>query len=260
MKSFGAFALVLAGCFAGLSYPARAAGIPDLSGRWLPVPSMSTPWPDPLPLTDAARRRLAAFDPDRDEPAGFCMPLGTPRNTLAGASPLEVLQTADRVYFLFQPNLLNGETRRVYLDGRPQPPAGDRVPTWLGSSRGHWDSGALVVETVGLEPQALIDGNGLSHSGRLVIRETWRLRSDAQRGRLLQVDLRLDDPDSFTVPLTTRRVFAWAPDAQLADGQCSERLWIDALWRYRLGEHAAAAHSGTPRDTPDRVRGAGEKP
>ena len=80
----------------------------------------------------ACRRwRLAAFDADRDEPAGFCMPLGTPRNTLSGTSALEVLQTADRVYFVFQPNLLNAETRRVYLDGRPLPPEEKRLPTWL---------------------------------------------------------------------------------------------------------------------------------
>src|SRR5512139_3893436 len=73
-----------------------AAAVPDFSGTWLPVESLSTPWPEPLPLTESARARFAAFDPDRDEPASFCMPLGTPRNTLSGTSPLEVLQTADR--------------------------------------------------------------------------------------------------------------------------------------------------------------------
>ena len=59
---------------------------PDISGTWLPVESLSTAWPEPLPLTEAARARYAAFDPDRDEPASFCMPLGTPRNTLSGTS------------------------------------------------------------------------------------------------------------------------------------------------------------------------------
>ena len=85
--------------------------------------ALSTPWPSPLPLTPSAQARLAAFEPDRDEPAGFCMPLGTPRNTLATSSPLEVLQQDDRIYFVFQPDLLNAETRRVYLDKRPLPPA-----------------------------------------------------------------------------------------------------------------------------------------
>jgi hypothetical protein len=230
---------------------APAVTAADLSGRWLPVPALSTPWPQPLPLTDAARARLAAFDADRSEPAGFCMPLGTPRNTLAGASALEVLQTADRVYFVFQPDLLNAETRRVYLDGRSFPASREALPTWLGSSRGRWSSDVLFVETRGLEPQALLDGSGLSHSGQLVVRERWRLGRDPRRGRVLIDDITLADPETFTAPVTLRRVFAWAPDAQFAEGQCSERLWIDALWRQRLGEHAAAARArGTVQPTP----------
>ena len=226
-----------------LALPAHAA-TPDISGTWLPVESLSTPWPDPLPLTESARQRYAAFDPDRDEPAAFCMPLGTPRNTLAGTSPLEVLQTDDRVYFVFQPNLLNAETRRVYL-GKPLPAADpDRLPTWLGTSSGRWENNALVVETIEMEPQAILNGNDLSHLGGLKVRERWELANDPRRGRLLVNNLVLDDPATFTRPLQLKRVFAWAPDARLAEGQCSERLWIDQIWRNRLREHAAARKAG----------------
>ena len=80
---------------------AAAPSPPDLSGVWLPVEQLATPWPAALPLTEAAKQRYAKFHPDRDEPAGFCMPLGTPRNTLAGTGPMEVLQTSDRIYFIF---------------------------------------------------------------------------------------------------------------------------------------------------------------
>ena len=236
----------------------QAAAPPDLSGRWLPVTSLSTPWPEPLPLTPSARQRLADFQPDRDEPAGFCMPLGTPRNTLSGTSPLEVLQTADRVYFVFQPNLLNTETRRVYLDDRPVPDQAQLPPTWLGTSRGRWEGSVLKVQTVGLEPQALLAGNGLSHGPKFRLTEHWHLGRDTQRGRILIDDLLLDDPDAFTAPIRLRRVFAWAPDATLQDGHCSERLWIDALWRHRLAEHAIATRAGKPKPTPERVRGARE--
>lgn len=238
----------------GFALPALAAAPPDLSGRWIPVAAMATPWPDPLPLTDAARQRLAAFDPDRDEPAGFCMPLGTPRNTLSGTSPLEVLQTADRIYFIFQPDLLNGETRRVYLDGRAIPDQTDVPPTWLGTSRGHWEGDVLVVKTVGLEPQALLAGNGLSHGPQFNLTERWRLATDPKRGRVLVDELVMEDADAFTRPIKLRRVFAWAPDAAMSEGHCSERLWIDELWRRRLGEHAAAARAGKPKQTPERVR------
>lgn len=240
--------VAMASAAALLSWPAVAAP-PDISGTWLPVESLSTAWPDPLPLTDAARQRYAAFDPDRDEPASFCMPLGTPRNTTSGTSALEVLQTPDRVYFVFQPNLLNAETRRVILGQSLPAPDPDRLPTWLGTSSGHWDGQALLVDTIEMEPQAILHGNGLSHAGGLRMKERWHLARDAGRGRLLVNDMLLEDPDTFTTPLRLRRVFAWAPDARLAEGQCSERLWIDQIWRHRLKEHAAArraAASATP--------------
>jgi hypothetical protein len=227
-----------------VSIAATAATAPDISGTWLPVQSLSSPWPEPLPLTQSARQRYAAFDPDRDEPTSFCMPLGTPRNTLSGTSPLEVLQTSDRVYFVFQPNLLNAETRRVYLD-KPLPAAdADRLPTWLGTSSGRWRAQTLEVETVELEPQAILNASGLSHSGALRMQERWHLERDAERGRLLVDDIVLNDPQTFTAPLRLKRVFVWAPDARLAEGQCSERLWIDQIWRHRLREHAAARKAG----------------
>ncbi len=216
------------------------AASPDFSGIWLPVPSLSTPWPTPLPLTGEGRQKLMAFQPDRDEPAGFCMPLGTPRNTLSGTSPLEVLQTADRVYFVFQPDLLNAETRRVYLDGRAWPKEEDRIPTWLGVSRGRWGGTVLHVETRDMEPQAILNGDGLAHSGQLVAKEQWRLGSDPVRGRILINDLELTDAAHFAAPIRLRRVFAAAPDTPMVEGRCSERLWIDGLWRQRLAEHAAA--------------------
>jgi len=226
-----------------LVLPAVGA-VPDISGTWLPVESLSTPWPEPLPLTDEARARYAAFDPDRDEPASFCMPLGTPRNTLSGTSPLEVLQAADRVYFVFQPNLLNAETRRVYLN-RPLPAADpDRLPTWLGMSSGKWEGETLSVETIEMEPQAILNGAGVSHTGGLRVTERWHLARDPQRGRLLVNDLVLQDPATFTAPLHLKRVFSWSPDAHLEEGQCSERLWIDQIWRHRLREHAAARKAG----------------
>jgi hypothetical protein len=99
----------------------------------------------------------------------------------------------------------------------------------------------LVVETTELEPQAILNGDGLRHSGGLVVRERWHLERNSRRGRLLVDEIILDAPADFTQPIALRRVFAWAPDARLSEGQCSEGLWIDRLWRHRLEEHAKAA-------------------
>jgi len=239
---------------------AAAPSPPDLSGVWLPVEQMATPWPAALPLTEAAKQRYAKFHPDRDEPAGFCMPLGTPRNTLAGTGPMEVLQTSDRVYFIFQPNLLNAETRRVYLDGRSRAAEEDRIPTWLGSSRGRWEGRTLVMETTDLEPQAILNAQGLSHSGALVVRERWQLARDARRGEVLVDELTLVDAESFATPINLRRVFVRAPDARLDEGQCSEGLWIDRLWRHRLAEHAAARQAPATTGAEKPAGAAGARP
>ncbi|MFM1887294.1 MAG: hypothetical protein RL026_2451 [Pseudomonadota bacterium] len=217
---------------------AAGAAVPDLSGVWLPDSRLPLPAVSELPLTEAARERLMRFDAGREDPTGFCMPLGTPRNTLAATSPMEVLQTHDRVYFVFQPNLLNAEVRRVYLDGRPLPAPEEVPPTWYGSSRGQWQGNALLVQTSHLEPQALISGMGLSHEGALRIRERWSLQEDVASGRRLVNDMTLEDPLTFTRPVQLRRVFHWAPHAQFGETNCSERLWIDSLWRQRLAEHA----------------------
>jgi hypothetical protein len=148
------------------------------------------------------------------------------------------------VYFVFQPNLLNAETRRVYL-GKALPAVDpDRLPTWLGMSSGKWEGETLSVETIEMEPQAILNGAGVSHAGGLRVKERWRLARDPQRGRLLVNDMVLEDPDTFTTPLRLKRVFAWSPDARLAEGQCSDRLWIDQIWRHRLREHAAARKAG----------------
>lgn len=233
-------ALAVAAGVSGCGPRQQDAGTPDLAGAWLPDAYGAEPWPAQLPLTPVAREAMARFDPVEHDPTTFCMPLGTPRNTLSGTSPLEVLQTEDRVYFVFQPNLLNAETRRVLLDAAPLPPDPDRLPTWLGTSRGRFEGSTLVVETTEMEPQALLHGSGLSHSGALRVSERWRVATDAGRGRLLVNEMTLDDPATFRAPVRLTRVFAWAPDARFAEGQCSERLWIDQLWRQRLREHADA--------------------
>ena len=238
-------ALLLAGChLRGTQLPAAA---PDFGGRWLPDPQQSDAWPDRLPLTEGARAAMTAFEPDRQDPTTYCMPYGTPRNTLATGSPMEVLQTADRLYFIFQPELLNAETRRVYLTASPVAAPAGAPPTWSGTSRGHWDASTLVVTTDAIEPQAIVSGNGLPHSDQLRVTERWHLEGDAVQGRRLVDELTLEDPQAYTAPLHARRVFRWAPEAAMNEGHCSERLWIDSLWRDRLAEHATAAKRSVGR-------------
>jgi hypothetical protein len=208
----------------------------DFSGRWLPDPARAQPWPDPLPLTPEAQAQVAAFVPEQRDPAHFCMPFGTPRNTLATGFPMEILQTPERLTMIFQPDLSNAEVRRIHLDGRALPAAG-----WFGTSVGRWEGSTLVIETVGIDPDVIVSSNGLPHSGGLRIVERLSLVQDPERGKTLVDEMTLEDPQAYTEPLRTRRYFTWAPGVQFRDSHCGERLWIEKLWRDRLEEHASKA-------------------
>jgi hypothetical protein len=229
--------VLLAGVVSGVAQPAFAA--PDFSGVWLPDASRASPWPAALPLTPAARTQMAAFDPATRDPTKFCMPYGTPRNVLAANAPLEIVQTPARLTMLIESDLSNVETRRVYLDGRALPSEPD--PSWFGTSVGRWEGNTLVIETVGIETDVILSESGLPHSESLRVTERLSVVQDAARGRVLVDELTLTDPDAYLQPLKTKRYFTWAPNALVRESRCTERLWIDKLWRDRLEEHAKEA-------------------
>lgn len=236
-----ALAIVMPGAWPLAASAAQAPPAPtDFTGIWLPDIARAAAWPTQLPLTAAARQFMDRFDPATHDPTSFCMPFGTPRNMLQAQYPLQIVQTAQRLTMVLQPNLSNAEVRRVPLGGNlPQDPE----PSWFGTSRGRWDGATLVIETIGLREDSLISGNGLPHSTQLRVIERLSLVQDRQRGKVLVDDMELHDPQSFTEPLRTRRYFAWAPEARPAEASCVARRWIDKLWRDRLQEHAQAARA-----------------
>lgn len=216
-----------------------ASGGTDLAGVWLPDPNRAEPWPAQLPLTSAARSMMDSFNPAEHDPTNYCMPFGTPRNMLQTEYPLEIVQTPQRVLMVFQPNLANAEVRRIPLDGSALPEMPD--PSWYGTSRGRWEGATLVIETIGLRPDAPLSGTGLTHSEELRVVERLSVVEDAAHGRTLLDEIELHDPRAFEQPLKTRRYFVFAPQAQLRETTgCIELEWIDKTWRQRLEEHAAA--------------------
>jgi hypothetical protein len=219
---------------------AKPAAAPvDFTGTWLPDARRAPAWPASLPLAPAARRFMDTFDPTASDPTTFCMPLGTPRNMLQTAYPLEIVQTPKKVVMVLQPNLANAEVRRIPVDGSPLPSSPEA--SWYGTSRGHWEGSTLVVETIGLREDALVSEIGLPHSSQLRVIERLQLMNDGARGKVLVDDIELRDPQAYLQPLKTRRYYSWAPQARPRDGTCVEALWIDKLWRDRLQEHAEAA-------------------
>ena len=84
------------------------------------------------------------------------------------------------------------DVRIVPLDGRP--PIGSRIHQWFGSSRGHWDGTALVVETVNFSDKTNFRGSGANLH---LIERFARLDADT-----IGYQLTVEDPTTWTRPWT----------------------------------------------------------
>jgi hypothetical protein len=161
--------------------------------------------PPPLRPQDLEKLRAARGDPDADpDPLRFCRPphfMGK-----SGDLPvnLEILLTPGRVTITNE----GGLVRRIYTDGRELP--ADVEPSSAGYSVGRWEGDVLVVETVGIDPNATFPPRapGGSVIGRNVrITERIWLENDDT----LVFDVTVDAPELFTAPDRRRIPFARSP-------------------------------------------------
>ena len=137
------------------------------------------------------------------DPAIHCLPPGMP-HMMNGSYPFEVLMTPGRVTVLTE---LFNETRRIWTDGRQHPPADELEYTFDGHSIGHWEGATLVIDTVGLRPETVIDVAAVPHSDQLHVTERVHLVSkDA-----LDWTITLEDPVVLDKPWTETKHFTRAP-------------------------------------------------
>ena len=191
----------------------------DLSGYWVLDTVRSELKIDTAALSPKAQERLRLFDPLKHDPTLVCMPYGVPRvMTAVGAFPLEIIQTDSQVTMLFD---AHDEVRRVFLNTVRQ--EGELAPLWLGYAYGKWERSTLVVETVGLTDQSLIDATGVPHSDQLRVVERIR-RADVDT---LIDEMTLHDADAFTKPITRKLYFKRTTLSQQREFHCAERQWLD---------------------------------
>jgi len=238
-----AVAMLLAGVevvmgFAHAAVPFAAPA--DFSGIWVPAPGASDALaPGRLRMTERAQAALAAFDPRHHDSTRFCMPYGTPRNTLSTAPyPLEILQRPERLTIIFD---RLGDVRRVFLDGRARP---DPLwPTWLGHSLGRWEGKTLVIETLALTKESILSDGGLPHSEDMRVVE--RLSLASRDGvQWLVDDITITDPAMYDAPIKVTRRFRRADGAQLSEGSV---LCLMDQWRQDLERHNQTLADELPR-------------
>jgi len=223
--------------------PARLAdGAPNWTGFWIPIggllesvlatnpetavergplPDIDLKSDDPLELMHSPYkeryaellRKEAAGEPAYD-PTALCFPPGMPRmmNMTYG---MEVLQTPGQIAITSE---WGPATRRIWLDGRKHAPEEEREYTYAGESIGRWEGDVLVVETVGLRTDALINKSGLMHSEQLRLVERF---SSPAPGLLLD-EITVEDPVVFTAPWKIRRLYQYRPDLFLQEYVCQD--------------------------------------
>ena len=214
--------------------PRTAAGVPDLSGVWksdsdpdgtrggiegIIAPRYMIDMTRDMPQRDtlmtpaaAAIHRERVANQLRDNPAIRCLPLGVPRLD-SYTHPFKIVQTPGLVLVLYESQTL---FRQIFTDGRRLPE--DPQPAWLGYSVGRWEGDTLVVQTAGFTDQTWLDGGGHPHSEAMRLTERFTRRNVGQ----LDIEVTIDDPASYTRPITYTQRQSLQVDGELIEYICNE--------------------------------------
>ena len=195
---------------------ADIAKLPPITGIYesSPADSRRDGQRDLLPvLAPKAAAEQAAYQAKKieDTEAANCVPPGMPR-IMSWPYPVQVLVTPGEVTLVLEGDM---QVRHIHTDGRGHP--ADPDLTFNGDSIGHWEGDTLVVDTVGLAPQAAI-AQGVTHSNGERIVERFRL-SDPN---LLEVMTRIEDPSVLAKPWEFTARYRRHPDWSIAEYICEQ--------------------------------------
>jgi hypothetical protein len=169
--------------------------------------------PSEIPLLPAAAElmRQRNANNSKDDPEGFCLPMGTPRKD---PYPWKIVQTEKLFLILYEGNVHT--YRQVFLDGRPHDPT--VTGTWWGDSIGRWDGDTLVIDTVGMNDKAWLDLLGHPRTDKAHIIERF---SRPELGRI-NIEITIDDPGAYSRPWKVLESAQLAPGWELTEYICNE--------------------------------------
>lgn len=160
-----------------------------------------------------------------------CWPPGVPGILNFGDAVL-FLQEDDEITIIYE---RNQSVRRVLLN---QKHSENFTPSWMGESVGHYEGSTLVVDTIGLRDDSLVDKFGTPHTTALHVVERYEvvagspeLITDAARPgdeaftetdrRVLQVVATLEDPGAFTQSYSIMQLYEFV-DLPFEEALCQE--------------------------------------
>lgn len=186
----------------GMTYESLKS-LPDWSGWWgLPDGSDATFLRQPAPYKPEVAARRAAIDEYAGDASVYCRPQEFTGYNGGFIESVEFLLTPGRVTLTNE----NGLIRRIYTDGAPLPE--DPFPSNTGTSVGRWEGETLVVETIGINPNAKFprqNGRGVAIGENVRITE----RITRTSPNTLEIERVVVAPDIFTAP--DKRTLVYRP-------------------------------------------------
>jgi hypothetical protein len=142
-----------------------------------------------------------------------CRPAGVPGFMMFIIEPIFFVQSPNKVLMIHSGN---EEVRRIYLD---VPHSANPKPSWYGESVGHYEGDTLVIDTIGMNDKTFIDNYRTPHTEKLHVVERWKMIDD---GKMLEVDIKVEDPDTFNAPWSAIQRYRRAQPRQLGEEACAE--------------------------------------
>lgn len=232
---------------ANLSAPApRVNGKPDLSGLWQVEPTPfeemkrlfgadldteSVPGDDLRTFHKYTISILADFKPEEAPMTPAAAEIAKHRFASPGTNPTSHCQMAGLPFgqilpfankFIQAPGVIvilqeaDGGVRQIFTDGRKH--TADPEPTWMGYSVGKWEGDSLVVDTVGFNDKAWIDGSGSPRSEAMHLQERYRRRDFGH----MDVEVTFDDPKMYTKTFSIKYTLGLLADSEIGEFVCAE--------------------------------------
>jgi hypothetical protein len=206
------------------SKPSSAAAARDgLNGVWLAekaTPRLLTAEGATPPLRPEARklyeqrqaaRRAGDTSFDRTT---WCASPGIPRLMFV-RHPFEIAVSERRVGFLYS---WSNWYRTIDMSGVKWPV--DEEYSSMGVGTGRWEGNTLVIETIGLRSEPVLDREGLPLSAGLKLTERVRLLD----GNTLEVRFHFDDPATFIKPWNAVMTYRRQPENAAQEFICLDEL------------------------------------
>jgi hypothetical protein len=168
--------------------------------------------PEEEPLRPEAASILKhRLESPSEYPHTQCLPGGIPLAMLVFT--FKIIQTPQEIVMLSE---TADPPREIHTDGRPLPK--DPNPTWMGYSVGRWEGDMLVVDTIGMNDRAWLDGFGHPRSEAMRITERYRRRDFGH----MDLEITFNDPKYYTRPFGIKTELLLMPDSDLLEYVCNE--------------------------------------